>query len=228
MMLVRPDRRPLAAVFAATALALSLSGCSAAPDASIVADPLAVGALGPGFTDPAAPPAPESTIAPSPGSWDDVHPPQGYRVVLLTAGGDAATTTLVTAVERWAESEGVHLDTVSAAEAAGDVDAIVEAMDLAPDVIISAGNRLVDPLALVSASHLDQDFLVLGAQVPEPTMNVTASIWPGASSRGGEMADTDSSFDSDAFTVERADAAIRAGVASVLNGITGIVISLDQ
>jgi hypothetical protein len=39
--------------------------------------------------------------------------------------------------------------------------------------------------------------------------------------------DTASSFDPDSFTPRRVDAAIRAGVASVLNDITGIVISLD-
>jgi hypothetical protein len=228
MMLVRSDHRPLATLLAATALALSLSGCSPAADASTMATPLPVGTLGPGFIDPAAPPAPESTIAPEPGSWDDVHPPRGYRVALLTAGSDAPTATLAAAVERWAEAEGVHLDTISVPEAADDVDGIVRAMDLGPDLVISAGNRLVDPLALVTASHLDQDFLVLGAQVPEPTMNVTASIWPGAASRGSEVPDSESSFDADAFTAQRADTAIRAGVASVLSGITGIVIRLDQ
>jgi uncharacterized protein YcbX len=82
-------------------------------------------------------------------------------------------------------------------------------MDLRPDLVICAGNALVDALALVTASHLDQQFLVVGAQLPEPTVNVTAAVWR------------------DAFTTEDAGAAIRAGVASVLNDLTGIVISLD-
>ena len=107
------------------------------------------------------------------------------------------------------------------------MDGIVEAMDLRPDLVICAGNALVDALALVTASHLDQQFLVVGAQLPEPTVNVTAAIWRGASSRGGEVPDTASSFDPDAFTPEHAGAAIRAGVASVLSDLTGIVISLD-
>ena len=105
-----------------------------------------------------------------PGSWDAVHPPPGYRVVLLTAGDDPATTT---------------------------------------------------------ASHFDQQFFVVGAQLPEPTVNVTAAIWRGASSGGGEVPDTALSFDPDAFTREHAGAAIRAGVASVLSHLTGIVIWLD-
>jgi hypothetical protein len=186
-----------------------------------------IGTLGAGFFDPAAPPPPEGMIRPRPGSWDAVHPPRGYRVVLLTAGEDPATTTLVTTVKQWAKAEHVRLDTVSATEPDGLVDGIVDAIDLAPDLIISAGNALVDPLALVTASHLDQQFLVVGAQLPEPTVNVTAAIWPGASSRGREVADTASSFDPNAFTRERAAAAIRAGVASVLSELTGIVIWLD-
>jgi hypothetical protein len=47
--------------------------------------------------------------------------------------------------------------------------------------VISAGNALVDALALVTASHVDQQFLVVGAQLPEPTVNVTAAIWRDAS-----------------------------------------------
>jgi hypothetical protein len=107
------------------------------------------------------------------------------------------------------------------------VDGIVEAMDLRPDLVICAGHALVDALALVTASHLDRQFLVVGAQLPEPTVNVTAAIWRGASSRGGEAPDTASSFDPDTFTREHAGAAIRAGVASVLSDLTGIVIWLD-
>jgi hypothetical protein len=166
-------------------------------------------------------------IRPRPGSWDAVHPPRGYRVVLLTAGDDRATTTLGTTVKQWAEAEHVRLNTIAVTEPDGFVDRIVEAMDLGPDLVICAGNALVDPLALVTASHLDQQFLIIGAQLPEPTVNVTAAIWRGASSRGREVPDTALSFDPDAFTHEHAGAAIRAGVASVLSDLTGIVIWLD-
>jgi len=185
-----------------------------------------IGTLGPGFFNPAAPPPPEGMITPRPGSWEAVHPPRGYRVVLLTAGNDAETTTLVTAVNRWARVEDVALTTVAATQPDGFVDGIVEAMRLRPDLVICAGNALVDALALVTASHLDQQFLVVGAQLPEPTVNVTAAVWQGASSRGGEVPDT-ASFDPAAFTPEHTDAAIRAGVASVLSELTGIVIWLN-
>ena len=184
------------------------------------------GALTSGFIDPTAPPAPEAMIRPRPGSWDAVRPPRGYRVVLLTAGHDPATTTVVKAVRQWARAEHVRLETVTVTEATA-VDGIVQAMDLRPDLVLCAGNALVDALALVTASHLEQQFLVVGAQLPEPTVNVTAAIWQGASSQGGEVPDTASSFDAATFTPEHAGAAIRAGVASVLSDLTGIVIWLD-
>jgi hypothetical protein len=163
-------------------------------------------------------------IRPKPGSWDAVHPPRGYRVVLLTAGADHPTTTLATAVMQWAGAEDVTIKTVAVTEPEAFVDGIVEAMALRPDMVICAGRALVDALALVTASHLDQQFLVVGAQLPEPTVNVTAAVWRGASSRGREVPNTASSFDPSTFTPEHADAAIRAGVASVLSGFTGIVI----
>jgi hypothetical protein len=147
--------------------------------------------------------------------------------VLLTAGDDPPTTTLVRAVHQWARAEQVRFDTVAVTPPKA-VDGIVEAMNLEPDLVICAGSALVDALALVTASHLEQQFLVVGAQLPEPTVNVTAAIWRGASSRGREVPDTAASLDPAAFTPERADAAIRAGVASVLSDLTGIVIWLDE
>jgi hypothetical protein len=188
---------------------------------------LPIGTLSPGFADAAAPPAPGATIAPHPGSWDAVHPPQGYRVVLLTSGDDPATATLSAAVTEWAAAEDVSLKTVTVTEPDRAIDGIVEAMELGPDLIVSAGAGLVDPLAVVTASHLDRQFLVVGAQLPEPTGNVTAAIWHGASSRGSEVPDSSASNDPDAVTPERADAAVRAGVASVLSDLTGIVLWVD-
>jgi hypothetical protein len=225
-----PLRRPrVAAGLAAVALAVVISGWASFGRSSELdagRHPIG-GALGPGFIDPAAPPPPEGTIRPRPGSWDAVRPPRGYRVVLLAAGDDRATTTLVTAVNQWANAEQVKLETVAVTKSDGFVNGIVEAMELRPDLVICAGHSLVDALALVTASHLDQQFLVVGAQLPEPTVNITAAVWRGASSRGREVANTASSFDPDAFTHERAATALRAGVASVLNDFTGIVISLD-
>ena len=216
----------VAAVIAAATFVVA-SGWASSGDSSELGSRRPIGALGPGFIDPAAPPPPEGMIRPRPDSWDAVRPPRGYRVVLLTAGNDHPTTTLVTAVKQWAKAEHVRLKTVAVTEPHRIVDGIVEAMDLRPDLVICAGHALVDALALVTASHLDQQFLVVGAQLPEPTVNVTAAIWRGASSRGREVRNIALSFDPDAFTPEHAGAAIRAGVASVLSDLTGIVIWLD-
>ena len=207
--------------------AVLVSGCGSSDDWSTPhAKPVAIGKLGPGFIDPAAPPTPESTITPRPGSWDAVHPSKDYRVVLLTAGNDAPTATLVAAVTRWAEQEHASLKTLTATRSDQYISRISSAIQMKPDLIISAGNNLVDPLALVTASHLDQQFLVIGAEVAEPTQNVTAADWTGAAFRG-EGLGMPSAYDPATFTHERATRAVRAGVAAVLNGITGIVIQLD-
>lgn len=210
------------------AAAVLVTGCGSGDDWSRPHPrPAAIGTLGPGFVDPTAPPSPEATITPRPGSWAGVHPSKDYRVVLLTAGDDAPTKALVTAVKQWAEEEHVDLRTVVADDAHDLVPSITRALEMAPDLIVSAGDTLVDPLALVTPSHLSQQLLVVGAELAEPTHNVTAVDWPGASFRG-EGLGTSSAYDPDSFTAERCHAAIRAGVAAVLNDLTGIVVWLDQ
>jgi hypothetical protein len=224
---VRLRLRPGAALAATAATAVLVSGCGAAADWSRPhAKPGPVGTLGHGFVDPTAPPSPEATVTPKPGSWDAVHPSKGYRVVLLTAGDAPQTKTLVTAVQAWAKQEHVSLKTVTATAPDQYISQISKAIELAPDLIINAGNDLVDPLAMVTPNHLAQQFLVVGAELAEPTANVTAADWTGASFRG-EGLGMSSSYDPDSFTPERAAAAVRAGVASVLNGLTGIVIWLS-
>lgn len=220
-------RSQVAAFAASVALALVVTGCAASDDWSAprhAAEP--VGTLAPGFIDAAAPPSPEATVTPEPGTWDGVHPPAGYRVVLLTAAYDHASSQLATGISEWAGSERVSLKRVDVDAPEGAVGGITAAMDLDPDLIIATGPALVDALALVTASHLDRQFLVVGAQVPEPTSNVTAAIWPGAASRGSEISDTADTHDEAAYSSERADAAVRAGVASVLHDVTGIVLQL--
>jgi hypothetical protein len=227
MISLRSRLRAAGTLAAAAATAVLISGCSSPDDWSRPhAEPSPVGTLGHGFVDPTAPPTPEATITPSPGSWDGVHPSPGYRVVLLTTGDNPQTKILVTAVTEWAKQEHVSLKTVTATEPDQFIPHISQAINLAPDLIISAGNDLMDPLALVTPNHLDQQFLVVGAELAEPTVNVTAAGWAGASFRG-EGLGMSSTYDPTSFTPERAAAAVRAGVASVLNGLTGIVIWLD-
>jgi hypothetical protein len=217
-----------ALTLAATAATLALvAGCGSADDWSQShSEPSAVGTLGEGFTDPAHPPRPESTITPRPDSWADVHPSEDYRVVLLTAGDDKPTGTLVDAVRTWADDEDVSLKTVTVTDPHHYVDKIDRSIKMEPDLIITAGNDLVDALAMVSANHLDQLFLVVGAELAEPTHNVTAADWTGASFRG-EGLGASSTYDPASFTPERAMDAVRSGVAAVLSGVTGIVIWLD-
>jgi hypothetical protein len=220
----RPTRRRGCALLVAAAL---IAGCGSADDWSAPhAKPTAVGALGAGFVDAKDPPAPEATVTPRPGSWDGVRPSKGYRVVLLRAGDDAPTRTLAAAVRQWADQVDASLKTVTARRPDRLVQSISDAMDLKPDLIMSVGNSLVDPLALVTANHLDQQFLVIGAEVAEPTENVTAADWTGASFRG-EGLGLPSAYDPASFTPERAGRAVRAGVAAVLHGLTGIVLRID-
>jgi hypothetical protein len=219
--------RPALALAATTAALALVAGCGSSDDWSQPhAEPSAMGTLGAGFTDPDRPPTPEATITPLPDSWDAVHPSEDYRVVLLTAGDDEQTGTLVDAVRDWAQDEEVSLKTVTASDPHAYVATIDKAIGMEPDLIITAGNELVDPLAMVTPNHLDQPFLVVGAELAEPTHNVTAADWSGASFRG-EGLGASSTYDPASFTPERARNAVRSGVAAVLSGVTGIVIWLD-
>ncbi|MEU1499824.1 hypothetical protein [Streptomyces sp. NPDC005732] len=221
-------RPPLSALAALAAVAALVTGCGAGDDWSGPHPrPTPIGALGAGFVDPARQPRPEATTTPRPGSWNGVHPPKDYRVVLLTAGHDGPTKKLVTAVRSWADAEGFSLRTVTASDASDLVPGITRALAMRPDLVISAGNDLVDPLAMVTPNHLAQQFLVVGAELAEPTANVTAVDWSGASFRG-EGLGMSSTYDARSFTDRRCSAAVRAGVAAVLHGLTGIVLWLDR
>ncbi|GII59306.1 hypothetical protein Pth03_76950 [Planotetraspora thailandica] len=225
---MRPPFRTASILALLAAVTALVTGCGSGHDWSGPhPKPSAVGALGPGFIDPSVTPAPESTITPQPNSWDEVRPSEGYRVVLLTTGDDRPTKALVTAVQDWADKEDVDLRTVVAKGHSDLVPTITRALDMGPDLIVSAGNDLIDPLALVTANHLSQQFLVVGAELAEPTHNVTAVDWSGASFRG-EGLGMSSTYDANSFTAERCADAIRAGVAAVLNNRTGIVLWLDE
>ncbi|WP_238343662.1 hypothetical protein [Microbacterium sp. RG1] len=214
--------RPASLVLGATglALALALTGC-ASTDWNVPRDTIGVvGSPAPGFA-PEIEPTPEATVDPRSGSWDDVHPAPGYRVVLLTSGDDATTQALRDAVTAWAADEDVDLRTVDADDDA--ISGIVHAMDLNPELVVAAGEDLIDAMAMVTPNHLDIAFLVLGAELAEPTENVTAVDWTGAGFRGEGLGSA-THFDEASFTPERCDDAIRAGVAAVLTGMTGVVL----
>ena len=209
----------LAAFAMAAAL---LAGCgSTDPWTEPRTGPVAVGTPGAGFF-PSDTPSPESVVSASPGSWDSIAPTPGYRVALLTDGDSAPTRALADAVTAWAKAHRADVKTVRAADHADHASAVARAVDLTPELVISAGPDLVDALALVTASHLDVQFLLLGSELPEPTRNVTAVDWPGATFRG-EGFDSASTFDPDSFTPHRCGEAVEVGVAAVLGGHTGYV-----
>lgn len=224
---VRPARlRPLparprsvTAGLAIVVVAASLVGC-AADWSSPHPAPTLVAAAQPGFL-PATPLAPAATMTPSPGSWLGAHPSRGYRVVLLTMGDEAGTATMAEAVRTWAREVGADLREVRAGT--DPIPAISEAIGMHPDVIMSAGDALVDPLAIVTASPLDQPFLVLGGELAEPTENVLAVDWAGAGFRGEDLGQA-AHHDPASFTPERCRDAVDAGVAALLSGQNGVVV----
>lgn len=218
---VRPIRA--VAVLATTALAVcGLSAC-ADPWASPHPAPTLEGELSAGFL-PATPPAPAATVSPSPGSWDGVAVSAGYRVVLLTMGADATIDARVDAVRAWADE--VHADLRELHAGDDPVPTIVEAIDQHPDLIVSVGDGLIDPLAIITASHLDQQFLVLGGELAEPTANVIAAEWRGAGFRGEDLGQA-AAHDPASFTPERTGRALRAAVAALLGGLGGVVVWVD-
>lgn len=227
-MRARPRRLVRRAALAGTITALLLTGCSGDDGSSgpaPAAATTAAASTAPGFA-PSTPPPPAGTFTPAPGSWVGTDPAPGYRVVLLSTEQDARTQVLSAAVRTWASDAEVDLSEVVADAPEQYVARIQEAIDRGADLVVTTGDGLVDPLALVTASNLDQQFLVVGAELAEPTLNVTAADWDGASYRG-EGLGQHTSFDPSTFTPERADRALRAGVAAVLGGLNGTVVWVD-
>ena len=219
------------AVVAVGACAVVLAGCAVAGDAPQAsptpADLSGVRPLGDGFLGSDPSPSPEATVSPRAGSWDGVVPPEGYRVVLITAGDDAQVTTVAAAVRGWAKTGSVDLEVLHAAHDDEVEDRIDAAVADRPDLVIGAGDEVVDVFTLITSQHLAQRFLMIGVELPEPTENVSSVIWPGAAYRGSGVG-TSGDIDPASFTPQRADEAVRAGVAGVLHGLGGIVVSLPE
>jgi hypothetical protein len=202
----------------------AITGADGGP---VVASP-GTGTLGPGFVTPTAPPPPGGTMTPSAGSWAGVTVPPGYTVALLSTDDSAAARHLTDAVKAWATAAGVRLELVPAHDPTSYLVSIEEAIGLDADLVVCAGDPLADPLALVTASWLDQEFLLLGAELAEPTSNVTAAVWKGTTARGGGGGAGNAwTYDPSTFTVERARRALDAGVAAVLRGYAGFVVRVD-
>ncbi|RNL75371.1 hypothetical protein EFL95_18305 [Nocardioides marmorisolisilvae] len=175
-------------------------------------------------------------VEPDPETWTKVRPAGDYRVLVLAAGKDAhaaqnpQVAILVAAVQKWAGAEDrVKLKV----RYLHDPNTYIQGIDNAAkkdhaDLIITAGNSLVDPVAAVSANYAGekpQQFLVVGAEVAEPTANIAATDWIG-SAYLGEGLEESHFYHPSAVTAPRAYAALRAGVAAVLTGYKSVIVRI--
>lgn len=172
-------------------------------------------------------PNPEATITPAQNSWDAAPVPAGLMATVISADHDSGTLVLLDAVRAWGAEHQARVTVLDASSAEAMTAAFTDALVESPDIVIGVGSGVVDVFALETAQFLDQQFLVLGAQLAEPTENVTAVIWPGASFRGTGISEADADADADAaVTAERARDAVAAGVAAMIWDLGGIVIQL--
>ncbi len=194
--------RRVGALAAAVALSLALTSCVSDGSTTIASD---------------VAPAPGRTIEATPGAMTDLA---GYRIAVVVPDDSAGSDTLLAAVRRFAESSGADLQEFIAPVSSDDPvgEALVEAIDSGADVVVGLGEGVVGVFDFETGKILDQQVLVIGGQLAEPTENVTAVIWPGATAR--EPSDDES------VTIERGVDALAAGVTSIRAGETGVVLSL--
>ncbi|WP_162785714.1 BMP family ABC transporter substrate-binding protein [Microbacterium sorbitolivorans] len=210
----------------AVAVVALLAGCTA-PDTADPAPATASPAQQTPTVDPYAP-------VPEPGRTIEADPPAeardlaGWVVALVVSSDDAESRSLTDAAREAAEREGALVEEFVADGGAITVEsAFDDALAVEPDVVIGLGERTSDVFSYLTAQWLDQQFLIVGAQLPEPTDNVTAVIWEGATSRGsGAPADGD--LDAAGTTPARVAGAIAAGLGSVADGTTGVVLNLAE
>ena len=210
--------RKTAAIAAVTLSAAILAGCAAGISGADDHRSAFLGGV--------ATPTPEATITPSPQSWEHAPAVDDYRIVVISADDDPATATVNAAIEEWAAAEDAEVAFLTADDDDHVEERIEEAVAGEPDLVIGSGAGVVDVFTLLTPQHLAQQFLVIGAQLPEPTGNSTAVIWKGATFRGTGIS-TAEDADPSAVTAERAADAIAAGIASIQWGLTGIVVSLS-
>jgi basic membrane lipoprotein Med (substrate-binding protein (PBP1-ABC) superfamily) len=163
-------------------------------------------------------PAPGRTIEATASTVQDLGE---YRIAVVVGDESPESQTLLAATREFAASSGAELVEFAAAETGEDPvgDAFEEAAGAGADVVVGLGAGVTEVFDFESGKLLDQQFLIVGGQLPEPTHNVTAVIWPGANSR--EPGDADS------VTESRGLDALGAGVASIRDGLSGIVLSID-
>jgi len=165
---------------------------------------------------------PGARLSVDPAASDTVLPAGLHLQVVVTAD-DPVARRLSAALADQARNSGIDVvrRTSSSDGAERDLQA---ATDAAPDVVVALGAGVVDALDRVSSQNLAQQYLVLGAQLPEPTDNVTAVVWDGATSRGS-AASPDGPL-SATVTGATASDAVRVGLARVLADDSGVVLDL--
>jgi hypothetical protein len=193
-----PRPAPRAGAFALIAvLGLALAGCVAEPDDAL--------------------PAPGRTIEASASGVEDLG---DYRIAVLVADDSSASQTLLEATREFAAESGAELLEFPAATVGDDPvgDALEGATGADADLVVGLGEGVIDVFDFETGKVLDQEFLIIGGQLAEPTANVTAVIWPGATSR--------ETPDDDSVTVSRGVGALDTGIASIRDGVSGIVLRL--
>lgn len=221
----------LAAAAATTAALAVLTACSTAPVTFDRQHP--PGLLAEMVTETAAEvvdtgePAPGSTLAPRIDQTEAV--PAGLSLTVVVSDATADTDAAARAVDAFADDVGATVThAVALPEDDADPEALLEvALGTRPDVVVVLGPAMLDALDRVSASTLDQQFLTIGAQLPEPTANVTAVVWPGAGTEPEPEAEPEASIGGAAPDVApRTREALSAGLAAVASGTTGYVVAL--
>lgn len=104
-----------------------------------------------------------------------------------------------------------------------EVDELTGALRAKPALIVIVGPHLAGATDVLSASWLDQRFLILGAQLAEPTANVWTITWPGADQRAALSGDP-APFGAARTYAERA---VRRGLDAVEHSEHGAVYHLD-
>lgn len=176
-----------------------------------------------------------AVVLPEPGRTIEVEPVSaptewtGLRLAVVVPVGSPSADRLRKAVSDAASARGASVEEIVAA--APGIDALGAAFEAAvatdPDLVVGLGGAASDVFGFETPKHLDRQFLIVGAQVAEPTANVTAVIWEGATSRGSSAA-ADGALEDDASTLSRGEEALAAGVESVRAGITGVVLHLGD
>jgi hypothetical protein len=215
------------AVAAALVLASVLTACAGSTGTAPAGPPsVAGGSAAPTGSTETGRPVPGATSTPDPGSWTTAVAPAGFTIAVVSAmapGADPEVDAAVEAIRARAGAATVGTATIPPGSS-GSGDPFAEVLADSPDLIVVLGPELLDATDRSSASNLGQQFLIVGAQLPEPTANVTAVVWPGAAAR---RADEPRAVPNGMPEVaQRAGDALPAGLAALLEDTTGGVLVL--